>query len=139
MTELHIGVILESSGPYSLEELCASCGLPEAWVIELVEHGILEPEGRTPDGRTPDGRTPDGRTPDGRTPDGRTPEGRTPEGRTPDGWRFSGAELSRSRRAMRLQRDLELNTEALSLALELLDEVRYLRRRVRDLETLFGR
>ena len=104
MTELHIGVVLEHSGPFSLEELCASCGLPREWVIELVEHGILEPEGRTP-----------------------------------QGWRFSGTELGRSRRAMRLQRDLELNTEALSLALELLDEVRYLRRRVRDLETLLGR
>lgn len=104
MTEVHIGVVLERSGPYSLEELCASAGLPREWIIELVEHGILEPEGRTP-----------------------------------EGWRFHGAELSRSRRAMRLQRDLELNTAALSLALDLLDEVRYLRRRVRDLETLMGR
>ncbi|MCC5886238.1 MAG: hypothetical protein JJT88_07360 [Gammaproteobacteria bacterium] len=104
MTELHIGVVLERSGPFTLEELCASCDLPREWVIELVEHGILEPEGRHP-----------------------------------EVWRFSGAELGRSRRAMRLQRDLRLNTEALSLALELLDEVRYLRRRVRDLETLLGR
>lgn len=104
MTELHIGVVLERSGPFSLEELCASCGLPRDWVIELVEHGVLEPEGLHP-----------------------------------EGWQFSGAELGRSRRARRLQRDLELNTEALSLALELLDEVRYLRRRVRDLETLLGR
>jgi len=103
MTELHIGVVLERSGPFSLDELCASCGLPREWVIELVEQGILEPEGH------------------------------------PGHWRFSGAELGRSRRAMRLQRDLELNTEALSLALDLLDEVRYLRRRVKDLETLLGR
>ncbi|MCC5872135.1 MAG: hypothetical protein JJU22_07055 [Gammaproteobacteria bacterium] len=114
MTELHVGVVLERSGPFSLEELCTICGLPREWVIELVEHGILEPEGRAP-------------------------EGRPPQGRTPDRWRFSGAAVGRSRRAMRLQRDLELNTEALSLALELLDEVRYLRRRVRDLETLLGR
>ena len=109
MTELHIGVVLERSGPFSLDELCASCGLPREWVIELVEHGILEPEGPGP------------------------------EGQHPEGWLFSGTELGRSRRAMRLQRDLELNTEALSLALELLDEVRYLRRRVRDLENLMGR
>lgn len=104
MTELHIGVVLERSGPFSLEELCSSCGLPREWIIELVEHGILEPEGQHP-----------------------------------EGWRFSGTEVGRSRRAMRLQRDLKLNTEALSLALELLDEVRYLRRRVRDLENLLGR
>ncbi len=104
MTELHVGIVLERSGPFSLEELCTSCGLPREWVIELVEHGILEPEGRHP-----------------------------------EVWLFTGAEMGRSRRAMRLQRDLQLNTEALSLALELLDEVHYLRRRVKDLETLLGR
>lgn len=104
MKEVHIGVVLEHSGPFSLEELCSACGLPREWVIELVEHGILEPQGGEP-----------------------------------ERWRFSGTELGRTRRALRLQQDLELNVAGLSLTLELLDEVRYLRRRVRDLETLLGR
>ncbi|TVS16204.1 MAG: MerR family transcriptional regulator [Gammaproteobacteria bacterium] len=104
MKEVHIGVVLEHSGPFTLEELCHACGLPRALVIELVEHGVLEPQGLEP-----------------------------------ERWRFSGLELGRTRRALRLQQDLELNTAALSLTLELLDEVHYLRRRVKDLETLLGR
>ncbi len=30
---------------YSLEELSRACGVDAAWVIELVEHGIVEPHG----------------------------------------------------------------------------------------------
>lgn len=104
MKEVHIGVVLEHSGPFSLEELCEVLGLPREWVIELVEHGVIEPQGREP-----------------------------------ERWRFSGAAVGRTRRAVRLQQDLDLDMAGLSLALELLDEVRRLRRRVRDLETLLGR
>ncbi len=104
MKEVHIGVVLEQTGPFSLEELCRACGLPREWIIELVDHGVLEPQGRGP-----------------------------------ERWRFSGAEVGRTRRALRLQQDLNLDVAGLSLTLELIDEVRYLRRRVRDLETLLGR
>ena len=104
MKEVHIGVVLERSGPFSLDELCGICGLDRDWVIELVEHGALEPLGSEP-----------------------------------ARWRFSGAAAARSRRARRLQQDLELDMAGLSLALDLLDEVRVLRRRVHDLETLRGR
>lgn len=31
----------------SLEELCRFCQAQETWVIELVEHGVLEPIGST--------------------------------------------------------------------------------------------
>lgn len=31
----------------SLEDLCRFCRADEAWVIELVEHGVLEPDGTT--------------------------------------------------------------------------------------------
>lgn len=30
----------------TLSELCRSCNVQTAWVVELVEEGILEPEGR---------------------------------------------------------------------------------------------
>ncbi|NNE82137.1 MAG: hypothetical protein HKN18_17845 [Silicimonas sp.] len=29
----------------SLQDLCQFCQADEAWVVELVEHGVLEPEG----------------------------------------------------------------------------------------------
>lgn len=32
----------------SLAELCRSCGVRAEWVVELVEEGILEPEGSVP-------------------------------------------------------------------------------------------
>lgn len=31
----------------SLPDLCRFCQADEAWVIELVDHGVLEPEGTT--------------------------------------------------------------------------------------------
>jgi len=50
-----------------------------------------------------------------------------PEGETPAGWRFSGVQLRRVRVAVRLQRDLGVNTAGAALALQLMDEVDALR------------
>ena len=61
-----------------------------------------------------------------------------PQGREPDEWRFSGLEVRRARRALRLQRDLDLNLAGAALALDLLDEVEILRERVRVLEYQLG-
>ncbi len=61
-----------------------------------------------------------------------------PQGSGPDEWRFSGLEVRRARRALRLQRDLELNLAGTALALDLLDEVETLRERVRVLEYQLG-
>ena len=46
-------------------------------------------------------------------------------------WRFSGEALARARRAVRLQRELEINPAAAALVLDLLDEVAALRRALR--------
>jgi len=43
-------------------------------------------------------------------------------------WRFSGAQLRRARIALRLERDLGVNPAGVALALELLEELRELRR-----------
>ncbi|KAA6186600.1 MerR family transcriptional regulator [Thiohalocapsa marina] len=59
-------------------------------------------------------------------------------GAGPDNWSFSGVEVRRARRALRLQHDLELNLAGAALALELLEEVEQLRRRVRALEQQHG-
>ncbi len=55
-------------------------------------------------------------------------------GRRPSEWRFSATTLVRARRALRLQRDLQLNHAGLALALDLLEEVQSLRRRLRALD-----
>lgn len=47
--------------------------------------------------------------------------------------RFSGASLTRARTALRLQRDMDINLAGVALALDLLDEIRDLRRRLAHL------
>jgi len=54
-----------------------------------------------------------------------------PEGSVPEQWRFSGMHLRRARVAVRLQRDLGVNTAGAALALQLLDEIEALRERLR--------
>lgn len=53
-----------------------------------------------------------------------------PSGASPGEWRFSGPSLKRMRVAMRLARDLEINSPGVALALELLDEIERLRARL---------
>lgn len=47
-------------------------------------------------------------------------------------WHFTGDALRRARLALRLERDLELNLAGVALALELIDELRHLRRRLEE-------
>ena len=53
-----------------------------------------------------------------------------PIGETPEQWRFAGQSLRRTRVAMHLTRDLEVNTPGVALALDLLDEIEALRARL---------
>ncbi|MDZ4142232.1 MAG: chaperone modulator CbpM [Methylotenera sp.] len=46
-----------------------------------------------------------------------------PTGHSPDDWRFSGDSLQRALQALRLSRDLEINTPGVAMVLELLDEI----------------
>lgn len=62
-----------------------------------------------------------------------------PRGTQPEQWCFTGLEVKRARRALRLQEDLELNLAGAALALDLLDEIEQLRSRVRLLEQHLGR
>lgn len=56
------------------------------------------------------------------------------QGRQPQEWRFSANALSRLQRAVRLHRDLAVEPRGAALALDLLEELDELRRRVRALE-----
>jgi chaperone modulatory protein CbpM len=60
----------------------------------------------------------------------------TPRGRTQREWRFADSDLERALSALRLERDLGLNPAGAALAIELLDETRQLRERVKLLESL---
>ena len=58
----------------------------------------------------------------------------TPAGTAPGEWRFTGVHLHRARVALRLESDLGVNLAGAALALELLDELDTLRKRVQRLE-----
>ena len=47
-----------------------------------------------------------------------------------DDWRFAGESLKRAARALRLQRELEIDISALGLVLDLLEEIETLRSRI---------
>lgn len=53
-----------------------------------------------------------------------------PTGSQPLEWCFDGAALQKTRRAVRLARDLELNLAALALVMDLLGEIEHLRARL---------
>jgi len=61
-----------------------------------------------------------------------------PLGDAPRDWRFTAESLARLNTIMRLQRDLDVNLAGAALVLDLLDEVKVLRTRVRALESLLG-
>jgi len=39
------GIVIEENTLFSLSELSHSCGKPDAWILTLVEEGIIEPAG----------------------------------------------------------------------------------------------
>lgn len=71
----------------TLHELCGFCGVEETWVLELVSHGVLDPDGKAG-----------------------------------GEWRFRGVNITRAKKARRLQRDLGINTPGIAMVLDLLEE-----------------
>ena len=59
------------------------------------------------------------------------------KGRTPQEWVFAGDDLVRVKKAERLTRDLDVNLPGVALSLDLIDELRELRRRVEELQRNF--
>lgn len=93
------GEVLEEDVELTLAELCCACQVSAERVFELVQEGIVEPQGRNP-----------------------------------AQWRFRGVSVCRVRSALRLERDLGVNVAGAALALDLLEEIEALRRRLRRLE-----
>jgi chaperone modulatory protein CbpM len=59
------------------------------------------------------------------------------KGKSAKNWQFTTYAIKRTRVALHLQRDLHINLDGLGLALDLLEEVQDLRRRVQFLEHHF--
>jgi chaperone modulatory protein CbpM len=89
--------VVEEEVSMSLTELCQACGTESAVVLQLVQHGVIEPLGSAP-----------------------------------QSWVFTGASLQRTRTALRLLRDLELDLPGAALAVDLLEEIARLQRELRS-------
>ena len=57
-----------------------------------------------------------------------------PRGNEQENWRFPSNSLTRARKAMRLQHDLQVNLAGAALALDLLEQLDLMRARLRRLE-----
>lgn len=92
-------VLLAEQSTLTMTELCRYGNIPQAMVTEMVDLGLL-----------------------------------VPEGRSAAEWQFPAAAVCRVQTTQRLCRDLGMDLAASALAIELLDEIKTLRSRVRVLE-----
>lgn len=53
-----------------------------------------------------------------------------PVGKTPQTWRFGSLDLSRAKKAIALQNELEINMAGIGIVLDLLDEIQQLRKEI---------
>lgn len=90
--------VVEEEVQLSLTELCQASSAERELVLQLVEHGVIEPQGDAP-----------------------------------QAWVFTGRSLQRTRVALRLLRDLELNLPGAALAVDLLDQIAQLQRELQAL------
>lgn len=89
-------MLIDDDQLFTLADLCRSCGVHAEMISEMVEYGIIEPQGESV-----------------------------------AKWQFTGGCLWRVTTVVRLQRDLEVNLAGAALALDLLEEVRELRRQLK--------
>lgn len=94
--EVMTATLIDDEQLFTLADLCRSCGVHAEMISEMVEFGIIEPQGESA-----------------------------------AKWRFTGGCLWRVTTVVRLQRDLEVNLAGAALALDLLEEVRELRRQLK--------
>jgi chaperone modulatory protein CbpM len=87
------GTVLDESMRFTLVELCDFTKISPERVIEMVEEGVLEPEGSSV-----------------------------------YTWRFDTHALKRLQIALRLQQDLDINLPGSALILDLLEEMKRLKR-----------
>lgn len=93
------GTLLDDTVTYTVIEFSQVCVIPPEMVYQMVEYGIVEPEGETR-----------------------------------EQWVFHYSAIERAKKALRLQRDFEMNLAGIPLTLDLIDEVKMLREMVKQLE-----
>jgi chaperone modulatory protein CbpM len=76
----------------NIDEFCQCIELPRVTLLEIIEHGIVEPSGAAP-----------------------------------ENWQFNLSALVITKRAIRLQTELQIEWSGVALALQLLDELEQLR------------
>ena len=91
--------VVEEEVQLSLTELCQASSAERELVLQLVEHGVIQPQGDAP-----------------------------------QAWVFTGSSLQRTRVALRLLHDLELNLPGAALAMDLLDQIAQLQRELQALQ-----
>ena len=91
--------VVEEEVQMTLTELCQASSAERELVLQLVEHGVIQPQGDAP-----------------------------------QAWVFTGSSLQRTRTALRLLRDLELNLPGAALAVDLLDQIAQLQRELQALQ-----
>jgi chaperone modulatory protein CbpM len=98
--------LLDERLRFSLRDMCRICGVHAEFLVELVQEGVIAPSAEPSPPPVRDALA------------------------GPHPWRFDGYAVVRVQRAVRLQQDLGVNLAGIALALELLDEIEALRRRV---------
>ena len=98
--QIHCGDLIDEETLITLEELCRHCALETEEIITLVREGIIDPC------------------------DGRADVTRAPK------WHFHISSVRRVCTVVRLQRDLGVNLPGAALALELMDRIEELQRRL---------
>ncbi|MEQ8858134.1 MAG: chaperone modulator CbpM [Pseudomonadales bacterium] len=93
--------LLDEQLRLDLRDMCRICGVHAEFLMDLVEEGIITPQLPRRRARAPAVRA----------------------------WQFDGIAVVRVQRALRLQQDLGVNLPGIALALELLDELEFLRQR----------
>ena len=104
-TTVIVGVLLDDAA-LDLHELARACGVEPDWVVRHVSDGLLGTDTVVALGLDEAARSQ---------------------------WRFRSDDLQRARRLVSLERDLDANEEIAALVLDLADEVRRLRTRLRVL------
>lgn len=98
------GEVLEEEVELTLAELCQSCRVPAVRIVEMVEEGIVDPQGAEI------------------------------LDHEPSRWRFAGRSVRRVHCVLRLQRDLGVNLAGAALAIDLLEELDAMRIRLQRLD-----
>lgn len=98
-TRVISGVLIEDGDMLTLEEFSYAIRVEKAFILEMIEHELL-----------------------------------VPQGNTPQEWRFDSLSLHRGRVATSFYQDLGINMSGIALALDLIDKVDELKRKIALLE-----